>query len=130
MLKNFGLIVLFFIIIGYAYITVSERQQQRLIRERRPKVQQMFNREEFRRSLYQLREARERAKDQPQQTIPLTNDDNAARPRPNEPLRDDMNYLEHLKTEPSTPAQPIENLYDPRRLMRAIPAQRNTENTQ
>jgi len=133
MLKNFVLIVLFFIIVGYAYITVSERQQQRLIRERRPKVQQMFNREEFRRSLYQIREARERAQDPAQQTLKAPNDENAVRSRPDEPLRNDMNYLEHLKTEPSTPAQPIENLYDPRRITRAIqtvPIQRNTEETQ
>ena len=134
MLKNFVLIVIFFLIVGYAYITVSERQQQRLIRERRPKIQQMFDKYEFRRALYQIRDARDRAKDTPQQAQPSPNEENTTRPRPDEPLRNDMEYLERLKSERSTPAQPIEqNLYDPKRLTRGrtdLPAQRDTGDAQ
>ncbi|MCX6113007.1 MAG: hypothetical protein NTY22_06995, partial [Proteobacteria bacterium] len=73
-----------------------------------PKVLEMFNKYEFRRALYQIRETRERMKNDGQQGVQAPNENNTENPRSDESLRDDMNYLERLKTEPTVPAQPIE----------------------
>jgi hypothetical protein len=105
-LKNFLLLILFFIIVGYAYVSVSERQKQRLIRERRPKIQEMVNKYEFRRALYQIRQTRKIKEDGQQTTEPeeVTPEEKAE----DEKQREEVETFDRMKSEPSTPAQPIE----------------------
>ena len=111
-MKNIGLIIIFSLILGYAYVTISERQEQRLIRERRPKIQDMVNKYEFRRSLYQIRQTRERMKEEPSpqaaEEKPVIN----PVPPAEDNLRNDEEYLNKLKEEQATPAQPIEQPAD------------------
>jgi len=116
-LKNIGLIIIFALILGYAYVTISERQEQRLIRQRRPKIQDMVNKYEFRRSLYQIRQTRERLKEE--ESKPQAAEEKPVMnpvPPAEDNLRNDEEYLNKLKEEQATPAQPIEQ-----------PADNNTE---
>jgi hypothetical protein len=109
-LKNFLLLILFFIIVGYAYITISEHQKQRLIRERRPRIQEMVDKYEFKRALYQIRQTREKTKgdaqdnDRPEEGQEAKKDEKSD----DDGMQQDMEALERMKSEPSTPAQPIE----------------------
>ena len=111
-MKNLLLIFLFFIVVWYAYITVSEKQQQKLIKARRANVQEMFNKYEFRRALYKIRETREKMNEEEIQDTSIAEEKETEDQTAKEEIAEDLESLEKLKSQPATPAQPLIPLGD------------------
>ena len=113
-MKTLLLILIFIFVASYAYITVSERQKQRQIKERRPKMREMVNKQEFRKALYQLRHTKRKKITEPENTKTEEQVEKPIDQEENLPYDDDSYYnqydAETLKKQPSTSARPIKNI--------------------
>lgn len=94
-MRNLAIILAVAVLVTYVFIAVNERQKERAIRLRLPKFRKI-DKYEFDKALYQIRETRIKRLKAPE------------RPSNREDFYRDREYLESLKSEPATEAQPIQ----------------------
>jgi len=103
-LRNLAIILAVIVLATYAFIAVNEGQKERAIRLRLPKFRKI-NRYEFDTALYQIRETRaKQLRVTPRSSSQLNRGTDQR-----EDFYKDYDYLENLKTSPSTEAQPIQD---------------------
>ena len=120
-MRNLAIILAVAVLAVYAFIAVNEKQKEHVIRMRLPKFRKI-NKYEFDKALYQIREVRTRKTyEAPKESVQKDQETDTRND-----FYKDYDYIENLKSAPSTEAQPVQepsNDYYPQQPEEQAPVQ-------